>query len=109
MARSEDGVCLALGAAWGFLSESVFRGEFFSRGTIVMKNSAFFIKIYLCLFAASILPILAHAQAGFEDDRVMLQGFYWESYRQYLELGFIWSDNAKGEASWDLRAFGERD
>jgi hypothetical protein len=21
------------------------------------------------------------AQAGFEDDRVMLQGFYWESYR----------------------------
>ncbi len=23
----------------------------------------------------------ARAQAGFEDDRVMLQGFYWESYR----------------------------
>lgn len=25
--------------------------------------------------------VLAAAQAGFEDDRVMLQGFYWESYR----------------------------
>jgi alpha-amylase len=24
---------------------------------------------------------LAGAQAGFDDDRVMLQGFYWESYR----------------------------
>src|SRR4051812_30200054 len=23
----------------------------------------------------------AYAQAGFDDDRVMLQGFYWESYR----------------------------
>lgn len=23
----------------------------------------------------------AHAQAGFNDDRVMLEGFYWESYR----------------------------
>jgi alpha-amylase len=26
-------------------------------------------------------PLCAHAQAGFDDDRVMLQGFYWESYR----------------------------
>ncbi|TVR98547.1 MAG: alpha-amylase [Rhodospirillales bacterium] len=26
-------------------------------------------------------PTAARAQAGFEDDRVMLQGFYWESYR----------------------------
>ena len=25
--------------------------------------------------------LLLHAQAGFDDDRVMLQGFYWESYR----------------------------
>jgi alpha-amylase len=34
---------------------------------------------------ALILLVLGHcvafAQAGFEDDRVMLQGFYWESYR----------------------------
>jgi alpha-amylase len=30
-----------------------------------------------CLVSATIL----FAQAGFEDDRVMLQGFYWESYR----------------------------
>ena len=31
--------------------------------------------------AAFLLPQAARAQAGFEDDRVMLQGFYWESYR----------------------------
>ena len=33
--------------------------------------------IVILFFAA--LP--ARAQAGFDDDRVMLQGFYWESYR----------------------------
>jgi alpha-amylase len=26
-------------------------------------------------------PVPLHAQAGFDDDRVILQGFYWESYR----------------------------
>lgn len=26
-------------------------------------------------------PVALFAQAGFDDDRVMLQGFYWESYR----------------------------
>jgi alpha-amylase len=31
------------------------------------------------ILAVSCLPL--RAQAGFEDDRVMLQGFYWESYR----------------------------
>src|SRR5437764_5084765 len=34
---------------------------------------------------AALLVLLAsaaaHAQAGLDDDRVMLQGFYWESYR----------------------------
>lgn len=35
----------------------------------------------LCLCIALFLPGLVQAQAGFEDDRVMLQGFYWESYR----------------------------
>lgn len=35
------------------------------------------IFLFLLLFSGS--PLLA--QAGFDDDRVMLQGFYWESYR----------------------------
>lgn len=30
---------------------------------------------------ATIAPVRGVAQAGFDDDRVMLQGFYWESYR----------------------------
>jgi alpha-amylase len=29
----------------------------------------------------ALCPQAARAQAGFDDDRVMLQGFYWESYR----------------------------
>ena len=33
----------------------------------------------LILFLASLSPLFA--QAGFQDDRVVLQGFYWESYR----------------------------
>jgi alpha-amylase len=36
-----------------------------------------------CLSMAALLGAAApaRAQAGFDDDRVMLQGFYWESYR----------------------------
>src|SRR5215210_2890019 len=38
---------------------------------------------FACLAQLLVLFALqpARAQAGFEDDRVMLQGFYWESYR----------------------------
>lgn len=39
----------------------------------------------LTFFAAAAVllaaPGLTYAQAGFDDDRVLLQGFYWESYR----------------------------
>ena len=39
-----------------------------------------------CVFIAALCQLgvftsLALAQSGFDDDRVMLQGFYWESYR----------------------------
>jgi alpha-amylase len=46
-----------------------------------MKRSALW--IILAAVLAALLPngSAAHAQAGFSDDRVMLQGFYWESYR----------------------------
>jgi alpha-amylase len=37
------------------------------------------VTLALVLVLASVM--LAIAQAGFDDDRVMLQGFYWESYR----------------------------
>jgi hypothetical protein len=35
------------------------------------------------LFAFALLAVAGRAvgQSGFDDDRVMLQGFYWESYR----------------------------
>src|SRR5437667_7380550 len=39
-------------------------------------------SIAVFLVAASLLWLIsAAAQSGFDDDRVMLQGFYWESYR----------------------------
>jgi alpha-amylase len=41
-------------------------------------------------------PGSARAQAGFEDDRVMLQGFYWESYRHGHPEKFP----AYGEKRW---------
>jgi alpha-amylase len=34
--------------------------------------------VLVAVFAA---PLWVYGQAGFDDDRVMLQGFYWESYR----------------------------
>jgi hypothetical protein len=36
---------------------------------------------FLLLLIALAVPVRAWAQAGFDDDRVMLQGFYWESHR----------------------------
>jgi alpha-amylase len=39
------------------------------------------LAIALCLIALVVAPRPALAQAGFDDDRVMLQGFYWESHR----------------------------
>src|SRR4051794_197053 len=38
-----------------------------------------FLFVAIAILAFS-LP-RAYAQGGFDDDRVMLQGFYWESYR----------------------------
>lgn len=48
-----------------------------------MKIKKSVIRSILLLFVAVIIcgRIHAYAQGGFDDDRVMLQGFYWESYR----------------------------
>jgi alpha-amylase len=45
-----------------------------------MKTQSFAMYgLFIALVLA--LPQTGLAQAGFDDDRVMLQGFYWESYR----------------------------
>lgn len=46
-----------------------------------MKMVSYLWKALLSLTLAAVVPAVAFAQAGFDDDRVMLQGFYWESYR----------------------------
>ena len=46
-----------------------------------MSANATRLRLALSLLAALAVAAPARAQAGFDDDRVMLQGFYWESYR----------------------------
>src|SRR4051794_10831644 len=52
--------------------------------------------IALTLVIVSIRYAPAYAQSGFEDDRVMLQGFYWESSRH----GYPQTFPQFGSAHW---------
>ena len=44
-------------------------------------NKLWLFRLTWIALLAIIAPVRGSAQAGFNDDRVMLQGFYWESYR----------------------------
>ena len=46
-----------------------------------MSMRTIWLKLAFSVVLAVTPCIRAQAQAGFDDDRVMLQGFYWESYR----------------------------
>lgn len=46
-----------------------------------MRRLLFFLGVFWLQAALSLAPSVLRAQAGFNDDRVMLQGFYWESHR----------------------------
>lgn len=46
-----------------------------------MSKTRVLVTALLFLALVTVMPVIARAQAGFNDDRVMLQGFYWESYR----------------------------
>lgn len=46
-----------------------------------MRKLARALIVVVTLLIAAAAPRLAPAQSGFDDDRVMLQGFYWESHR----------------------------
>ncbi|HAC65172.1 MAG TPA: alpha-amylase [Cyanothece sp. UBA12306] len=45
----------------------------------ILFQSVFYLLLIILLITWS--PAVAYSQAGFGDNRVMLQGFYWESYR----------------------------
>ena len=59
----------------------------------------------MLLLSALLLSAAAVAQAGFDDDRVMLQGFYWESYRhghsdRFPDYGTMrWYEIVRGQAA----------
>ena len=61
-------------------------------------------RVPLCrpalLLAAVLLatPARVYAQAGFDDDRVMIQGFYWESYRHGHPAKF--DEKKYGKKKW---------
>lgn len=46
-----------------------------------MSRARALVIAFVFLVFSTAIPGDARAQAGFNDDRVMLQGFYWESYR----------------------------
>ena len=46
-----------------------------------MRLRSFVLTGLLCIAIAMATCLQANGQAGFDDDRVMLQGFYWESHR----------------------------
>lgn len=55
---------------------------------VIMKKTKFQSISHLLLVLFFLLSGLSYAQSGFEDDRVMLQGFYWESYRHGMPVRF---------------------
>ncbi len=58
-----------------------------------MKAGTGWLSVVLCLVLVLAGQYAALGQAGFDDDRVMLQGFYWESYRHGNLSGY-------GETKW---------
>jgi alpha-amylase len=55
---------------------------------IVQRTARFALIVVFLLIGVSAPPPQAYAQAGFEDDRVMIQGFYWESSRHGFQQKF---------------------
>ncbi len=79
------------------------------KGKMKGRNLALWSLIWLWLLVTVTPTVAARAQAGFEDDRVMLQGFYWESYRHghpdvFPQFGTkVWYEIVKDKAT-DIRA-----
>lgn len=54
----------------------------------ILRKAKFITISSLLVIIFFILPAVVSGQAGFDDDRVMLQGFYWESYRHGMPERF---------------------
>jgi hypothetical protein len=54
----------------------------------VQRMARFASIVVFLVIGVSAPPPLVYAQAGFEDDRVMIQGFYWESSRHGFQQKF---------------------
>jgi alpha-amylase len=73
-----------------------------------MKKSVIWSTLWIFVAVLIFSCVQALAQAGFDDDRVMLQGFYWESYRhghpdKFPEFGQKrWYEIVRDQA-WKIR------
>jgi hypothetical protein len=56
--------------------------------SLAFRTARFALVAVFLVVGVSTPPPLAYAQAGFEDDRVMIQGFYWESSRHGYQQKF---------------------
>jgi hypothetical protein len=66
------------------------------KGGLKMKKSVAWSKLLLLVAVIIFSCIHVYAQSGFEDDRVMLQGFYWEShYHGYPDKFPQWNMDTK--------------
>ncbi len=74
----------------------------------VMKKRTLLRMTLLVIVSLFLKPVTVSAVAGFDDDRIMLQGFYWESYRHGYEDRFpgygakVWYEIVKENAA-DIR------
>jgi alpha-amylase len=66
------------------------------RGMPMKRSTRWSVLLLVVLLLGVLLHHQAFAQAGFEDDRVILQGFYWESYRH----GYPERFPAFGDKKW---------
>ena len=58
------------------------------RAFLAFRTAQFALVVVFLVIGVSAPPLVAYAQAGFEDDRVMIQGFYWESSRHGYQQKF---------------------
>ena len=84
-------LCTKVSKASKLIDGTGCAGTVYDKGNpngLVQRTARFALIVVFLVIGVSAPPPLAYAQAGFEDDRVMIQGFYWESSRHGYQQKF---------------------
>jgi hypothetical protein len=84
-------LCTKVSKASKLIDGTGYAGTVYDKGNpngLVQRTARFALIVVFLVIGVSAPPPLAYAQAGFEDDRVMIQGFYWESSRHGYQQKF---------------------